>query len=499
MVANLLPPQKEPNLPKLRVVENTNECYEVGIYLLKEQEVDNARKELLMDRSKRLSAQIKDGFIIEFNNDEDIPEWLNYIKPLLLDENDLVIKKKTASAALWIPCQNRTFILAFGYAHSRIKPDWVEPQFGRSVALSIIPKDKGFSSISVNQVFAKQHKTDEKSPKYSELNAFNFNPNRDLVQAVAGEVEELHKNQFGEKVRGGPALKIRIDFADLLTDLKKILEIYESCECENRYPVLHYLMLVKDKKKAAHLDEKLNEKLKNNLLEIVVCFPQKEHSPEDYPSRFEIGRKNKEQPTTYQDLFLVDWKKHIEEQNFDSKKLKIHAHYENNVETEESTFYDCICAEIGDDNKTYVLYSGAWYKAHHDYIKIVNDKLSNINKPDYCLIDWSETLNEGSFNKEACERSNMELTLFDAKNISYGGGQSKFEFCGLMHLKSKTLYFVKNVSGSSSASHLCEQAKCTAENFFSPDGNFKVKLKRFLQKENQQADTTWLESRPKKK
>jgi uncharacterized protein (TIGR04141 family) len=52
---------------------------------------------------------------------------------------------------------------------------------------------------------------------------------------------------------------------------------------------------------------------------------------------------------------------------------------------------------------------------------------------------------------------------FDAKNIMFGGGQSKFEFCDILHMKSKTLFFAKIPSKSSGISHLVERVRRTLE------------------------------------
>jgi len=50
------------------------------------------------------------------------------------------------------------------------------------------------------------------------------------------------------------------------------------------------------------------------------------------------------------------------------------------------------------------------------------------------------------------------------------------EFCDLMHLKSETLYFVKQPTASAGMSHLCEHVRRSAENFFSYDDDFRMRL-----------------------
>lgn len=79
----------------------------------------------------------------------------------------------------------------------------------------------------------------------------------------------------------------------------------------------------------------------------------------------------------------------------------------------------------------------------------------------------------------------------------YGGGQSRFEFCDLMHPVTKRLYFVKVASKSSGMSHLVEQTRRTVELFFGPDPGFRKALEKKMKKLDPKADTTWTKARPR--
>jgi uncharacterized protein (TIGR04141 family) len=81
--------------------------------------------------------------------------------------------------------------------------------------------------------------------------------------------------------------------------------------------------------------------------------------------------------------------------------------------------------------------------------------------------------------------------------IHFGGGQSKFEFCDTLHLKSRTMYFAKIVSKSSGMSHLVEQVRRTSELSFALDGGFRKQLKTVFKKHYPKENSSWLDVRPR--
>ena len=66
----------------------------------------------------------------------------------------------------------------------------------------------------------------------------------------------------------------------------------------------------------------------------------------------------------------------------------------------------------------------------------------------------------------------------DRKNISYGGGTNKIEFCDLFH-KNKTIVHGKRYGGSSVLSHLFAQAVVSG-NLFLADAGFRKDVNQRL-------------------
>lgn len=100
-------------------------------------------------------------------------------------------------------------------------------------------------------------------------------------------------------------------------------------------------------------------------------------------------------------------------------------------------------------------------------------ELSERGQPNTLLPAWNGTDDEGAYNI-ACGNLGPFLNC-DAKNIFYGGGSSQLEFCDLVDLNRKTLFFAKIVSKSSGMSHLIEQVRRTAQLLFSVDDSYRKK------------------------
>ena len=107
----------------------------------------------------------------------------------------------------------------------------------------------------------------------------------------------------------------------------------------------------------------------------------------------------------------------------------------------------------------FVLSSGIWFRVERKFMQGIDAALDGLAAPKVSLPAWDEMVHEDEFNRECC--NNLGLVLFDKLPIMVGGGQSKFEFCDFLCLKSKTLFFAKIASRSSDCSHLVEQVRST--------------------------------------
>src|SRR5581483_11038348 len=151
--------------------------------------------------------------------------------------------------------------------------------------------------------------------------------------------------------------------------------------------------------------------------------------------------------------------------------------------------------EVSLNGRPYVLSSGIWYEVVTEFLHRINDAAGKIASPTIGLPAWDKKESEGEYNAR-CAKDNAFLH-FDVRNVLFGGGQSKFEFCDLFHPKGKHLYFAKIASRSSAMSHLLEQVRRTAELLFSTDPAYRNELVKVFRKHHPGASIEWLKQRPK--
>jgi uncharacterized protein (TIGR04141 family) len=150
---------------------------------------------------------------------------------------------------------------------------------------------------------------------------------------------------------------------------------------------------------------------------------------------------------------------------------------------------------VGLHGRQYILSSGIWYEVVDEFLKRVNEAISRIEAPKLSLPAWDQKEREADYNRRCGAKPGF--LHFDAKNIMYGGGQSKFEFCDVFHPKEKALIFAKIVTRSSGMSHLVEQVRRTSELLFGADDSYRQSLRDVFKKYHPKADSGWLQQRPR--
>ncbi len=475
---------------------------EVSVSLVKAGKEETARSALSKIAVTSLPiAGVEGGQFFSYPSEPTPPRWARYVELLLNNSAALALESQAPSGLLWIPRAGKIFVFAFGHAHARISANWLEPDFGKKVALSITPQGQ-VVEIQAEQVFARWHTANERAPSASAVREFGYQADRDLVSAVEGVPSPKYLKTFGGKVRGSTSLKFGMDFSRLIATLDEIAERFDSNDYRRIWPQIDFLTRVSDADLRQKLDSKLDAILagKRPGDQIVFAAPTARTGERPYPQHFVIGRMSKI-PATAPFLLFGNWEAYLAAAKLTpsvatAKDNSVHLLNEEKERIETVSVYECFGTEVSVSGQSYVLSSGSWYEAKRKFVDETNAQLANLSSPPHNLTPWKVGELEGDYNERAVE-VDKSLTLFDKKLVYLGGGQSKFEFCDLMHLKSKTLYFVKQPSGSASVSHLLEQTRRTVENFFSTDPSFRSNLSAGILKRDSSADVSWLSARPK--
>lgn len=469
----------------------------LSIYLLRTDRVAAFESNASTMATARPLAAPLDGYAIGLASPPRTPEWVPIIQSVLQTPDGFVLTGQSAAAFLVVRQGGKTFVLTFGHAWSKLDPDWLEPDFGRRIALNLIPPDR-LVEIHVEQIFAKWHIARERAPRASSVEEFGVQFDRDLVASVEGVPSNA---QFGKKIRGSTSLRVDIPFSQLTDLLKESITNFESDSYKKYWPEIDNMKVITDETLIAKLEDQLDGELKSGQAQkkLVMFTPAYRHADAWTVDSYVYGRMSKS-PATTPYLLLDGWLNYLAKDKREpsvesAKESLIHLMDEGKDAIDRCNAYQCFGYELALDGRQYILSSGIWYEVSVDFLNKVNKIASNIPAPKTTLPAWDGVESEGQFNLR-CALTPGFLG-FDAKNIMLGGGQSKFEFCDVLHPKSKTLFFAKIPSKSSGMSHLVEQVRRTAELLFSSDGSYRKELTKVFKKYHKAADTHWLTSRPR--
>lgn len=483
----------------------------ISIYLIRTTHVDRL-KEAFAARAAMPVAGTDDieGSFYALPSDPSEPKWLSEVRGLLApDANVGEITSQVAGGLMLLVVSGRMFAVSFGTGWLRLNEDWLELDFGRQVALNAIPQDK-LIELKAEQVFARRHVSSERAPVSSNRNAFGLDFDRDLLGVVEGAPDNA--THLGSSVRGGTSLRLKIDIRTLFDALKESLVLYGSKAYKTQWPEVDNLLRVRDAALIKNLDALLDAALVGPITSasplLVNSGPRRddEHAAVLFaigslPRKVQGGSRSS---APY--LMRGAWDSFLSNQGMNAdlaaaQSTAVHALDANGDEIYSTNIYSCLAyeASLADAygaNRPFILSQGYWYQTNSNFVKNVDSKLKLLSSkvPANRLSRWNQTEHEASFN---LRNAVGNLVHFDAKNVHYGGGRSKFEFCDLMDPTTNTLYFVKIAVNSSHMSHLAEQVRRTAELFFSADPGFRNALAKVVTEHNPQMNTAWTANRPR--
>lgn len=424
-------------------------------------------------------------------------KWLDAVRPLLKDPTALDLRSQSPAGVLVIERKDRTFLMTFGHAWLKLEDKWLESDFGRRVALNTIKQD-GLLEIRAEQVFAKWHVSSDRSPRASKVDEFGVEFDRDLVAVVEGESSV---KTLGKTVRGGTSLRLNIPVAQLVGVLDEAEKHFLSDRYKKFWPDIDNLNPVKDPALIAAIEKQMDDEFASGAAQkrLVLFTPTYRRDEPFKAESYVYGRMSKT-PATAPYLTVVGWLNHLDKIGASpsigaARQTAIHMLDDVGAEPKRGTAFDCFGYELALGSRQFILSSGIWYEAEPKFLERVNRSIRNIEDGDLDLPKWDQIESEAEYNRR-CATRESGLLFFDAKNIHYGGGQSQFEFCDLLHPKSKTMVFAKIPSKSSGMSHLVEQVRRTSELVFSPDPGFRREVKKLFQRLHKDASRDWLDSRP---
>jgi uncharacterized protein (TIGR04141 family) len=466
------------------------------MFLLKKAHVgDLERKFSTADRFE-LSPPL-DGYVLQFPPAKGEPPWAGAIRSTIRNATAFSAFGESPSAMMIVRFDGHTFVLTFGHAASRLDDAWLERDFGRRVVLNSIKTDKVLE-IHLEQVFAKWHVARERAPRAASVNEFGVEFDRDLVARVEGVPRDT--DFWGGVVRGSTSFRLKFPISELAYLLTEAAKLFSSRRYRSHWPDIDNISPVDDPNLTQVLDQQLDQEMADpvTMKRMVMLIPLRRQDEDLSADSYVYGRRTKN-PVTAPYLLYEGWANHVRSKglvpNLDqSKNTAVHIMDKDQQEVGSCSAYECFGYEIAHRGRQYILSSGLWYEIATNFISLVNSNVRALRNPQVLPPAWDGKISEGQYNL-LCGKKNGFMS-FDAKNIPFGGGQSKVEFCDTLHFDSRTFYFAKIPSRSSGMSHLVEQVRRTVELTFGADSGFRQAVQQYMSIHYRSADVSWLKSRP---
>ena len=483
--------------PTARATQPEEPRLSFSAFLLRTDQVQKFETALVNGRGGLELAPPLDGVFVALPSTPAEPGWLSLVRRLLAAPGNLTLQSQSPAGLVFVRRAGKHFVLTFGHAWQRLEDEWLEHDFGRRVALNSIARNK-IVEIRAEQVFAKGHLASERAPKASSVDEFGVEFDRDLVSAVEGIPGD---DLLGKSIRGATSLRVQLPVSGLATALDRAADLFDSDAYKQTWPELDNMGPVKDAALITHLETQLDAEFASGTAQrrLNLFTPDQRREDSAAPDSYVFGRLTKT-PATSPYLMVDSWVNYLQKEQMTpsvqtAKQSRVHLMDEAKEEIRSHPVFDCFGYELVLNGRQYVLSSGIWYEVVDSFLRRINQDVGRIAVPMINLPAWNQTDSEGKYNEECCRVPGF--LHFDAKNIHFGGGQSKFEFCDVFHPRSKTLIFAKIASRSAGMSHLVEQVRRTAELLFSTDPAYRKELAKVFRKYHPGADRTWLDSRPR--
>ena len=408
------------------------------------------------------------------NSHPQPPDWVSsfFLNHQALQNASLTVSSASALLLVKVSHKRKTryFAIPFGAGRHFLKDSSYVGRFGLRTALNLMSaesvKHLDKRNLNINPKISR-----EQIAKAGTVSEFEFDFDRDMVQSITGEVKNA---EYGKVVTGKDALAInlRVDLTNLMDVLKRCLDTYNKNDYQANFKWVDQLQDIRDQDEVNKLNEQLLNEINNLSSAVSIAIPEiidwtevagfKYSQRKRDPLVEELSIKDM---ITCEDLlngFTVEnlTESYITCWNADNQLLH------------RWSMFKCINAEIDINGRKFILSDGKWYEIEKGYVAEVNTFVNSIHRNPTPLPVYNHT-SENEYNVGVAQA--MNALCLDGKNMVYGGGRSKIEFCDIL-TRNKILYHIKIYGGSSVLSHLFNQGLNSAT-LLAEDSKFRDKLR----------------------
>ena len=355
--------------------------------------------------------------------------------------------------------EQRMFAIVMGYGKNMLKDDVTEERFGLKVVLNTI-KPNSLRRINKRDIGGNQKLSDEQLPLKAGINDFGIDINRDLVGYIAGASDD---DEYAMGIiAGGDILSAtaEVDITNILGFLKKTYDKYTTDTYKENFAWIDQIQDVKDSRVIERLNATLVSDINANNDNIWMAVPEVIEWSEICGFKY-CGSD------IYDDILIDKVRDSFrgELSTFEQLRGKhiVAISALDGSDRFRWTAARCLFGELTLDGKAYCINNGKWYCVDINFVNQINQDYANTTISDIQFDDYTELHNgENSYSLSFAGNRIGECVLMDCQDISYGGGHSKIEVCDILTLQ-RELIHIKPYSGSSTLSHLFNQAAVSTE------------------------------------
>ncbi len=417
------------------------------------------------------------------------PKWASFFASHV--PPDAFGKASAVGALVIVKHNKKLYALTFGTGRFKLKQDCWEESFGLRIALNCIGTNI-VKSIDKHTLDSLSRHTREQASREATASEFGLDIEQDLLRAVTGTPTDP---SFGKWITGTDTLHISIPIT--LTELPELMEKLHQKFLDKSYqktfPWVDQISQVRDSALAAALDSLLVQELRSgNRKHTWMAVPEVIAWDNVGGFRFP-GAKGPR--IEFHDVHLT----HFLEAVGDPAKIDVQLLRSRQVECVDTEgnelkqwrVHKCLYCELDHQGDSYLLSAGNWYRVRQDFVKQINAAVNAIPDYDQPLPEYDDE-SEGHYVLRVSKADAKHLAPMDGKNIVYGGGASRIEFCDLLTSKHDLIH-IKRYGQSAALSHLFAQGLTSGE-LFQTDPEFRKALNTKLPVGYRLADTN---ARPK--
>jgi uncharacterized protein (TIGR04141 family) len=371
------------------------------------------------------------------------------------------LKQASKGALVFLPIDQRWFVLSFGHVYHKLRDDCYEHDFGLRVTLNCVDPKKLRSTDTLQPGDARRQRT--QAPIESDLTFFDFDRNSSVLRSLTGKVKQQYRSLFKDAT-GASSLNIKSSATP--SELTKLCEnlfgLYNGEDYRKTFPDIQNILPVTDPETASKLNNSLIQALQSQNQGPYLTIPDIiDFRKNSYYASFSGQGKS----LLYPDVQLTTYYEYLNQNGFDIAGIAledIHRHHLNLVDEDEKvrerySISRCLLYEtsLGAQGHTYHLTDTKWYRIENTYLQKMQTTLDplcmDLGFPDFKHKD------EGEYNI-AVTKTNSAFVCMDKANIS-PSMQTQIEPCDIYTVANDqaVLYHVKRSTHSSQLSHLFNQ------------------------------------------